>query len=334
MDKIKFAIVGYGNIGKRHAQHILANPNAELVGICDIDKSKFDDKQIETIPTFLNFQEFLNRCKADVVNVCTPNYLHHLHTTASLNEGFHVVCEKPMALSSTECDEMIDAANKAHKTIFVVKQNRFNEPVQQVKKIILENVLGKIFFINVNCFWNRNEYYYNESNWRGKKLKDGGCLFTQFSHFVDILYYLFGDVVPIRGIVNNLNHPYIEVEDNGSFVMTNPNETIINFNFSTCSYEKNLEGAITIIAENGSIKIGGQYMNTIEYQHIKNTILPDIQIQAKANDYGKYQGSMSNHDKIIDNVINHLRGKETIMTNAYEGKKVVEIIEKMYLSTK
>jgi predicted dehydrogenase len=266
----------------------------------------------------------------DVVNVCTPNYLHHPHTMLSLQYKKHVVCEKPMAISVSQCNEMIEAAIENEKTIFVVKQNRFNEPVQQVKKLMNENVLGNIYFINVNCFWNRNEYYYNESNWRGKKELDGGCLFTQFSHFIDILYYLFGEIKNVQGLIKNFNHAYTEVEDSGSFVMETMNGAIVNFNFSTCSFEKNMEGAITILAENGTVKIGGQYLNTIEYQHIKAVQLPEINIVAKSNDYGKYQGSMSNHDKIIANVINTLQGKDTIMTNATEGMQVVKIIEEMY----
>ncbi|MBK8684733.1 MAG: hypothetical protein IPN26_06905 [Bacteroidetes bacterium] len=106
----------------------------------------------------------------------------------------------------------------------------------------------------------------------------------------------------------------------------------MNFNFSTCSYEKNLEGAFTILAENGAVKIGGQYLNTIEYQQIEGHVIPDIHIQAKANDYGKYQGSMSNHDQMIQNVIQTLRGEASIMTSAAEGHEVVRIIESMYAS--
>ena len=327
MNKIKFGVVGFGNIGKRHVQHILNNEQAHLVAICD---EKIIEEKIEGVRYFTSLEAMLQDENIDVVNVCTPNYLHHPHTMLSLQYKKHVVCEKPMAISVSQCNEMIEAAIENEKTIFVVKQNRFNEPVQQVKKLMNENVLGNIYFINVNCFWNRNEYYYNESNWRGKKELDGGCLFTQFSHFIDILYYLFGEIKNVQGLIKNLNHAYTEVEDSGSFVMETINGAIVNFNFSTCSFEKNMEGAITILAENGTVKIGGQYLNTIEYQHIKAVQLPEINIVAKSNDYGKYQGSMSNHDKIIANVINTLQGKDTIMTNATEGMQVVKIIEEMY----
>lgn len=332
MTKIKFAVIGYGNIGKRHVHHIIANPDAELVGICDLQTEKITSEELKSIPVFSDHVDMLKQVDAEVINVCTPNYLHSVHTVEALNTGRHVVCEKPMATSSAECQRMIEAAERMDKTIFVVKQNRYNEPVQQVKKLLNENALGAIYFVNINCFWNRNEYYYNESSWRGKKRDDGGCLFTQFSHFIDILYYLFGDIDGVQGKVKNFNHPYTEVEDSGAFVIENKLGSIINFNFSTCSYQKNMEGAITILGEKGTVKIGGQYLNTIEYQHIENKILPAINISAKSNDYGQYQGSMSNHDRVIDNVIKTLRGQEKAMTNAYEGKKVVEIIEKMYSS--
>lgn len=334
MNKVKFAIIGYGNIGTRHALHIQQHPDAELVGICEIPGFIFPTDIKKEIALHHDIDQMLRDVDIDVVNVCTPNYLHHPHTIASLHAGKHVVCEKPMAVSSKQCEEMIEAAQVEDKTIFVVKQNRYNEPVQQVKKLLAENVLGSIFLINVNCFWNRNETYYHASEWRGKKDKDGGCLFTQFSHFVDILYYLFGDIKNCMGIVKNLFHPYNEIEDNGSFVMETIQGAIVNFNFSTCSYSKNMEGAITILAENGTVKIGGQYLNTIEYQQIKNKSLPDIQASAKSNDYGTYQGSMSNHDRVIDNVVKTLQGKESVMTNAQEGKAVVQIIEKMYAGEK
>jgi len=330
MKEIKFAVIGLGNIGRRHVHHILANPEARLVAVCDTDRKKLEHAETNGAVGFTDVDDMLNQIDVDVVNVCTPNFLHHPHTLAALAKGFHVVCEKPMAISNVQCSDMIQAAETAGRTIFVVKQNRYNEPVQQVRKLLEKGLLGDTYFIHINCFWNRNPFYYEESAWRGKKETDGGCLFTQFSHFVDILYYLFGEIQDVEGKTFNFNHPYTNVEDTGSFVMKTRQGALVNFNFSTCSYEKNMEGAITILSEHGTVKIGGQYLNTIEYQHIKDHVLPAIAITAKANDYGRYQGSMSNHDRVIDNVINTLRGTEQAMTNAHEGKKVVEMIEQMY----
>lgn len=329
-EKIRFSIVGFGNIGRRHAEHIMQNPDTELVAVCDVDPA-VSGKVPQGVSFYNDLGEMLAKSKADVLCVCTPNYLHEPHTIAGLNAGLHTVVEKPMAMSVAECDNMIAASKASGKTIFAVKQNRYNPPVQAVKQLVTDNSLGEVYMIQVNCFWNRGDAYYRESDWRGKKEKDGGCLFTQFSHFVDILYYLNGKIGDAEGQIHNYAHLHnTEVEDTGSFVLKAENGAIINFGFTTCSYERNMEGSITVFAEKGTVKIGGQYLNTIEYQVIKDITLPEINITAKSNDYGLYQGSMSNHDKVIQNVVDVLHHNKAVMTGAEEGKEVVRIIEQMY----
>ncbi len=332
MNNIRFAIVGFGNIGRRHAEHIIHNASTSLVAVCDVNTT-LNSKMPSGVAFYSSLNDMLQGTQFDVLCVCTPNYLHESHTIAGLNAGFHVVVEKPMAMSVAECDRMIATAKKVGKTIFAVKQNRYNPPVQEVKKLVADNKLGRVYMMQVNCFWNRGDAYYSESDWRGKMAKDGGCLFTQFSHFVDILYYLNGPIVKSQGAIHNYAHQHnTEVEDAGSFVMQAQNDAIVNFNFTTCAFQKNMEGSITLFAESGTVKIGGQYLNTIEYQQLKGEALPEINISAKNNDYGLYQGSMSNHDKMIQNVVDVLNDDQPIMTTAEEGREVVRIIEQMYES--
>jgi UDP-N-acetyl-2-amino-2-deoxyglucuronate dehydrogenase len=332
---INFAIVGYGHIGKRHAEHIMNNGECKLVAICDIDTDVVNHLPNKEISFYPKIEDLLSATTADVICICTPNYLHADHAIASLNAGKHVVVEKPMAMSIAECDAMIAAADANHKVIFAVKQNRYNPPVAAVKELINSGRLGKIYMMQVNCFWNRSDNYYAQSEWRGRKEKDGGCLFTQFSHFIDILYYLNGNITAASGLLSNFSHQHnTEFEDSGVFTMKAANGAIINFNFSTCAYEKNMEGSITILAENGTLKIGGQYLNTLEYQCLAGEELPHINIVAKENDYGLYKGSMSNHDKVIRNVVDVLNHNMPVMTGAEEGKDVIAIIEMMYANAK
>ena len=327
---VKFAIIGLGNIGKRHAEHIMQHPQAQLVAVCDINAAL---SEVFNVPFYPSLADMLVHSDADVVCVCTPNYLHEQHSIAVLQSHRHVVVEKPMALSVAECDRMIAAATTVDKMIFAVKQNRYNPPVVAVKQLMDEGRLGKVYMIQVNCFWNRSDQYYAQSDWRGKKSQDGGCLFTQFSHFVDILYYLNGDIKTAMGLVHNFAHQHnTEFEDTGSFVLQAANGAIVTFNFTTCSFDKNMEGAISLFAEKGTLKIGGQYLNTIEYQQLEGAAIPAINISAKNNDYGLYQGSMSNHDKLINNVVEVLLEGKKIMTTAEEGRSVVRIIEMMYQS--
>lgn len=328
---IRFAIVGFGNIGRRHAEHIMNNADTQLIAVCDSNPGVESALPGSGISFYTSLSDLLQAAPVDVVCICTPNYLHAEQAVAVLDAGKHVVVEKPMALSARECDRMTAAAEKNARLIFAVKQNRYNPPVRVVKGLMDTAALGKILMIQVNCFWNRSAEYYAQSEWRGKKAKDGGCLFTQFSHFVDILYYLNGPVREAHGIVDNFLHQEnTEFEDSGSFVLKAGNGALINFNFSTCAYQKNMEGSITILGENGTLKIGGQYLNTIEYQCIAGEALPQINISAKENDYGLYKGSMSNHDKMIQNVVDVLLRQEEIMTSAEDAKAVVGIIEMMY----
>jgi predicted dehydrogenase len=290
------------------------------------------NKEISYYP---NIKDLLSATTADVICICTPNYLHAEQAIVALDAGKHVVVEKPMALSTAECDAMIAAADRNHRVIFAVKQNRYNPPVAAVKELLTSGRLGKIYMMQVNCFWNRSDNYYAQSDWRGTKEKDGGCLFTQFSHFIDILYYLNGTITEANGFLNNFAHTHnTEFEDSGIFSMKAANGTIINFNFSTCAYEKNMEGSITILAEKGTLKIGGQYLNTLEYQCLEGEELPHINIVAKENDYGLYKGSMSNHDKVIQNVVEVLNHNMPVMTGAEEGKDVIGIIELMYANAR
>ncbi|HEX5170064.1 MAG TPA: Gfo/Idh/MocA family oxidoreductase [Cyclobacteriaceae bacterium] len=330
MKKIKFALVGCGRIGERHAQHI--NKLGILSCVCDIDVEKGKKlAKLYDVPNYASLQELLENCAdIDVVSICTPNGLHAEHTIQALRAGFHVICEKPMALSVNDCGEMIKAAESANKRLFIVKQNRFNPPVAAVKKVIDEGRLGKIMSVQLNCFWNRNSDYYKNS-WKGTKALDGGTLYTQFSHFIDLLYWLVGDVRSVQAFLKNYLHQgVIEFEDSGAVALEFYNGVIGTINFTVNSYQRNMEGSLTIFCEKGTIKIGGQYLNELEYQNIEAFEIKDLPVGNPANNYGQYQGSMSNHDKVYENVIEVLTNKGVIATNGFEGLKTVEIIDKIY----
>ena len=333
-NKINFAIIGCGRIAQRHAEHILNNGN--LVAVCDNVKSKADEFASKfSTKAYLSIEDLLDQEKdIDVVSICSPNGLHAEHSIKALNAGFHVLCEKPLAINVHDCGEMIKAAEKANKRLFAIKQNRFNPPVNAVKVAIDEGRLGKIYSVQLSCFWNRNNDYYHNS-WKGTKDLDGGTLYTQFSHFVDLLYWLVGDVRNAQAFTGNYSHKeVIEFEDTGVVALEFYNGAIGTVNYTVNSFEKNMEGSLTIFAENGTVKIGGQYLNELEYQNIKDYKIENLPEGNKPNNYGNYFGSMSNHDKVYENLVDVLQNGGTISTNAFEGLKTVEIIDKIYLSAK
>jgi len=303
-----------------------------LLAVCDINKERADklSKQYQA-KAFYDLRDLLNEePKADVTAVCTPNGLHASHAIHFLNAGMHVLCEKPMAISVSDCRDMIEASDTSGKKLFIVKQNRFNPPLQALKKILDEGRLGKIYSLQLNCFWNRGPEYYKDS-WRGSSALDGGTLYTQFSHFIDLLYWLIGDVKEAKAILANYAHQgLIEFEDTGVVILEFENGVLGTLNYTVNSYEKNMEGSITLFGEKGTVKIGGQYLNKVEYQQMENYSMENIPAGNAANDYGSYQGSMSNHDKVYENLVRFLEKKEPVYMSAADGMKTVEIIEKIY----
>jgi predicted dehydrogenase len=185
--------------------------------------------------------------------------------------------------------------------------------------------------VNINCYWNRDHRYYKKNYWKGTRDLDGGTLFTQFSHFVDIMYWLFGDITNIQSRFADFNHhDNTEFEDSGIISFDFINGGMGSLNFSTSVKNVNYESSLTIIAEKGTVKLGGQYMNEVQYCNIQDYDMPQLSAGNPANDYGDYKGSAANHVYIIQNVVDTIKGRTNITTNALEGLKVVDIIERIY----
>lgn len=332
MNKIKVAVLGQGHIGKRHAEMIRRNPACELVAVCDIRTKEDTGCSDISEPYFQSSDElFASGLEMDVVHICTPNGLHAAQSIQALENRCHVVVEKPMGLSKAECEQVIFKALEMHRRVFAVMQNRYSPPAKWLKSVMESGVLGEVYMVQINCYWNRDGRYYKKGGWKGTPDLDGGTLFTQFSHFIDIMYWLFGDIRDIKGRFADFNHKDLTAfEDSGMVSFEFVNGGMGNLNYSTAVWDCNMESSMTIVAEKGSIKVGGQYMEKVEYCHIQNYQMPELEPTGPANDYGAYKGSANNHHHVIENVVDTLNGNTSATTNALEGLKVVDIIERIY----
>lgn len=335
-DVIRYAVVGCGHIGKRHAEMIVRNHESELVALVDTKAPQALGIEHYGVPFFSSLEQLLQSPLAttvDVINIATPNGFHARQAMQCLEARKHVVIEKPLALSKQDAEKVIFKALHVHKHVFAVMQNRYSPPSVWIKDLIESGQLGKLYMVQLNCYWNRDDRYYKPDSWHGRKDLDGGTLFTQFSHFIDILYWLFGDIQNIQGQMTSHNHEQLtDFEDSGFVNFEFVNGGMGSLNFSTSVWDRNLESSMTIIAENGSVKIGGQYMDKVEYCHVKNYQMPELAPTAPGNDYGAYKGSAANHHFVIENVVDVLKNRAAITTNALEGLKVVDIIERIYSS--
>ena len=329
---IRFAIFGFGFIGRRHAEIIKGHPECTLVGVCDINPEKQEDAEAYGAPFYTSADELLEQVpEAEVICICTPNGNHADLAMKALDQRRHVVMEKPMGLTKTKCEEVLFKALQLSRQVFIVMQNRYSPTSAWLKDVVDAGHLGKIYSVQVNCYWNRDDRYYGSSNWKGTKEMDGGPLFTQFSHFVDVLFWLFGEPEDFSSRFENFSHQHnTEFEDSGHVLFRFPSGTIGSLNYSTAVWDKNFESSITILGEKGTIKVGGQYMERVEYCHVEGYEAPELPPANPPNDYGPYKGSAANHHYVFENVVSTLRGDTTITTNALEGLKVVEIIEKIY----
>lgn len=330
---IKFAVVGLGHIGKRHMEMIRRNAETEVVALCDIrPKEELGLADGEEAPFFSDIDALLGSgIEFDVVNICTPNAYHAPYAIKALETGHHVVLEKPIALRKQDAEKVVYKSLEMQKQVFCVMQNRYSPPSVWLKEMINSQKLGKIYMVQLNCYWNRDERYYKPGNWHGTKELDGGTLFTQFSHFIDIMYWLFGDITNIKGKFADFNHQQLtDFEDSGFVSFDFLQGGMGCLNYSTSVWNKNLESSITIIGEKGTVKVAGQYMNEVVHCDVKDYVMPELAPCNPPNDYGPYKGSAQNHHYVIQNVVDTLGQHGQITTNVLEGMKVIDIIERIY----
>lgn len=333
MKKLNWGIVGFGHIGRRHATNIINNDRTQLVAICDSkEKEKLIfEKGTESVAFFQGIDALLaSDIDIDLISVCVPNGLHFDISCKILKKGIITVIEKPMVLKKEEGEELIRLSDNG-RLIYGVLQNRYTDVIRWLKSIILSGKLGKIYQVNMSCLWNRDERYYTKDSWHGNASLDGGTLFTQYSHFVDIILWLFGDMKIENATFENYSHEgLIDFEDTGNIDFTTESGAKGHLFYSTAVYGKNMNISMDILSENGSIRISGPFLNKIEHCCIKDMKIPLFGNTVGTNDYVCYSGSAANHDKVIDNIARHIMSEPSEITTLEDGLRVVNTINEIY----
>ncbi|MCO6563867.1 MAG: Gfo/Idh/MocA family oxidoreductase [Apibacter sp.] len=264
---LKTAIIGYGHIGKIHFENISQNENLNVVALIDTKKSVLEKKNIPFFST-------LSECHAifpdiNLYIIASPNGYHYKQAKKILELSKNVLVEKPITFHNFQTEKLIALAKNNNVRLFTSLQLRFSYIINHIKNLIDHNYLGKIFLINIECFWNRNNSYYEKDPWRGTKNLDGGILFTQFYHFIDILHYLFGKIELVSNLTTNYTHQNVTEFPDSGILQFKSGETLGSMCYTISTYDKNFESSITVIAEKGTIKVGGQYMDHILYYNVE-----------------------------------------------------------------
>lgn len=322
---IHIAVLGMGKIGKRHCNLIKRLKHFKLTATIDPHSRQESEE-----PHYRSFNEFLESgIEVDLIAICTPNGLHATQAIQCLKNDYHVLVEKPLALSTSSAEVIIKTAQQYDKKVFCVMQNRYSPVSQWLNECVEKYLLGDIYMVDVQCYWNRDERYYlpdgSKHAWHGDAELDGGPLFTQFSHFVDLVYWLFGEWKNIHASRRCFrNVEYTAFEDSG-FIQYDLDEGALgSFSYSTATYSKNLMSTLTILAENGTVRVGGQYMQELLSFDIAAYEMP-MQWQRRID-----RPRTENHFHIYENIYDVLYENKPISTSAHEGMQVVKIIEEVY----
>ncbi len=330
------AVVGCGHIGHRHIAMIEANPDMEVAAVADVRPAD-ECGAPAGVPFFRSLDALLAEAgDVDVVCVCTPNGLHATQAGAILSHGKSVLIEKPIALSKADSASIREAEAKSAGRVFTVFQNRYTPTAEWLHEVVNSGRLGVISSVVVNCFWNRDERYYRPGGWHGTMDYDGGTLFTQFSHFVDLLLWVLGDVEVVSAQAADFAHGALtDFEDTGAFLFRTVRDRAVGvFSYSTVTPIENFECSMAIVGTLGSIRLGGPYMSELQYCNVRGLEAPTFTPPPAANDYGGYKGSAANHARVFSRLADVLlRGAEpSVMPGWAEGDRVVDLISRVYAS--
>lgn len=343
-DKIyKIAILGCGRISHKHIKAVIENSNKiRLIAVCDLSRNHAENKakqycdalKPQVIPEIYDdYKEMIDLEEPDIVSICTESGYHAEHAIYCMNKGKHVIVEKPMALSTKDADEMIAVAKKNNVKLCVCHQNRFNPPIQKLRKALESGRFGKLIAGNARILWNRSQDYYNQAPWRGTYELDGGCLMNQCIHNIDLLQWMLDDDIQwIHGVVENYLHPYIEAEDYGSIQIKFKKGAIGNVEGTVCVCPKNLEETLTIIGTCGTVVIGGLAVNKVLTWRFEDGLDSEDEIITECNEeidsvYG------DGHTPLYRDMAWAIENNQEPYVNGEAGKKAVEIILAAYKSS-
>ncbi|HMJ18846.1 MAG TPA: Gfo/Idh/MocA family oxidoreductase [Gemmatimonadaceae bacterium] len=328
----RIALVGCGRISKNHFEAIDKIDGLELVAVSDADPERAKRAGLEwKVPYFSSYEKMLAESNADVVTIATPSGLHPEQGIAAAKAGKHVVMEKPMAISLTGADALVQACDKAGVQLFVVKQNRLNPPVQLLKRAVDRNRFGRIYMASCAVHWARPQEYYDQAPWRGTWEFDGGAFMNQASHYVDLIQWIMGPVESVMAKTATLARR-IETEDSGIAILKFRSGALGAIEVTMLAYPRNLEGSLTILGEKGSAKIGGTAVNKIEHWEFAEADDDDKLIEAANTNPPDVYGL--GHQGYYRNVLSVLRGEAKPDTDGRAGRKSLELILGIYESAK
>lgn len=330
---LNFAVVGCGRIGRRHADLLNSGAvnGAQLIAVCDSDQGRLESFSSHYgCLGFQRIEDLGSVPNLDVVVICTPSGDHASTSISAASLGAHIVVEKPMALTLADADRMILACAEHQVKLFVVKQNRFNLPIQKIRELIDSGRLGRLTLGTVRVRWCRPDSYYAQDAWRGTWSQDGGVLANQASHHIDALEWMMGDVESVYA-VGKTALANIEVEDTALAILKFNSGALGVIEATTATRPRDLEGSLSILGEFGSVEVSGKSLNQLRtWEMVKpNDADRDVVDNYSENPPDVYGFG---HRRYLDHVVDCIVNDSSQLVDGFEGRKSLELINAIYES--
>lgn len=336
---MKYALIGCGRISTNHIKAAINN-RLEIVAVCDVFSEHMEQvlakhglEKDASIRRYTDYKKMLEEIDVELVSIATESGLHGEIALYCIDQGIHVIIEKPMAMSLKEADQIIKRSEAKGVKVSACHQNRFNIAVQEMRKALEQGRFGKLSHGSIHVRWNRNKEYYKQAPWRGTWAQDGGALMNQCIHGIDLLRWMLGDdVESVYGITRQQFHSYLEAEDVGMAVIKFKNGAIATVEGTTNVYPRNLEETLYLFGEKGTVKLGGKSTNNIDVWEFENETVEDKQNKGLEEETSNVYGN--GHTSLFADVIDAIQCDRKPYVDAYAGRRALEMILAIYKSQK
>ena len=334
---MRYGLIGCGRIAPKHIE-AAKNCGIDIVAICDV----VTDRMAETSKRFRlsdhvrfyeDYRQMLAQENLQLVAICTESGKHASIALDCITAGCHVIIEKPIALSLSDADAVIEAGRREGVVVCACHQNRFNKSIAKIREAVEGGRFGRLLHGAAHIRWNRGKQYYDQDEWRGTWEQDGGVLMNQCIHNIDLLRWMMGDDIDeVFAFTDNLNHPYLETEDVGLALVKFSNGAYGLIEGTSNVYPSNLEETLYLFGEKGTVKAGGKSVNLIEEWRFGDGKDTAEEIKAKyhenpPNVYG------FGHTPLYEDVVQAIRGCRKPYVTGEDGRRALELVLAIYKSS-
>ena len=321
---IRVGVIGLGDVSMIHLHAIKSSDKAELVAVCDIDKTK--SNLIDNVNFYIDYIEMIKKEKLDCVHICLPHYLHYPVTKEVANLGVDILLEKPLCLDTQEAEKFRDLSNSTDTNVCICLQNRYNNTVRHLEEIVKSGVYGKLVGLKGIVAWNRPKDYYTVKPWRGKmEFAGGGVMINQAIHTLDLMQLLAGEITSIKGNVDQFLDYDIEVEDTVNAIINFENGAKGVF-FATIANATNSSVELEVVLEKGMFTIRDSKL----YRHVDGELI-ELAEDEKLSGAKHYYGA--SHAKLIESYYDCLLSDTKDYINIEDAIPSIRIIDSIRYSS-